>query len=355
MKRIYHITLSLVFCQAVMAQQTSLTVADCMRYAVEHNHDIRISQLTQDSRRAEHTEAIGAFLPAISGNIGAQYNFGRAIDPETNTYTNVSTFYNGYSVNASLPVFDGFQRVNRLRAAQASVLMGNSELQARRDELALQVFEAYCNVLYYQGTVRMAGEKREQSRMTLHQTRVMCEIGQKSEADVAQMEAQLAADEYEVTRQENGLATARLSLRQLMNWPGEIEVARGDFTGNHGLYGATGLLPTGRMDLTGMSLLPSLQAAELNVNVARHQLNVAKGALSPSLSINGGVSTSFNKMLHAEATPFRDQLKNNKGEYVYASVSISRSSIVCRPSQICDARRITSGSLRSNWHRSGTN
>jgi FtsH-binding integral membrane protein len=41
-----------------------------MRYAVEHNHDIRISQLTQDSRRAEHTEAIGAFLPAISGNIG---------------------------------------------------------------------------------------------------------------------------------------------------------------------------------------------------------------------------------------------------------------------------------------------
>ena len=56
MKRIYHITLSLVFCQAVMAQQTSLTVADCMRYAVEHNHDIRISQLTQDSRRAEHTE-----------------------------------------------------------------------------------------------------------------------------------------------------------------------------------------------------------------------------------------------------------------------------------------------------------
>ncbi len=58
------------------------------------------------------------------------------------------------------------------------------------------------------------------------------------------------------------------------------------------------------------------------MNVARHQLNVAKGALSPSLSINGGVSTSFNKMLHAEATPFRDQLKNNKGEYVYASVSI---------------------------------
>ena len=323
MKRIYHITLSLVFCQAVMAQQTSLTVADCMRYAVEHNHDIRISQLTQD------TEAIGAFLPAISGNIGAQYNFGRAIDPETNTYTNVSTFYNGYSLSASLPVFDGFQRLNHLRAAKASILMGNSQIQAQCDELALKVYEAYCNVLYFQGTVQMTREKRNQSQMTLRQTQVMCEVGQKSEADVAQMEAQLAADEYEITRQENELKTAMLTLRQLMGMEtlpreGSDDLQEEDFTLKPIDYmEATEVstsLPTGRDKRE--SLLPSLQAAELNVNVARHQLNRAKGALSPSLSINGGVSTSFNKMLHAEATPFRDQLKNNKGEYVYASVSI---------------------------------
>ncbi len=329
MKSFYHITLSLVFCQTVMAQQTCLTVADCMRYAVEHNHDIRISQLTQDSRRAEHTEAIGAFLPAISGNIGAQYNFGRAIDPETNTYTNVSTFYNGYSLSASLPVFDGFQRLNHLRAAKASILMGNSQIQAQRDELALKVYEAYCNVLYFQGTVQMTREKRNQSQMTLRQTQVMCEVGQKSEADVAQMEAQLAADEYEITRQENELKTAMLTLRQLMSLPPTPSPKGGgsmeeDFTLKPIDYmEATEVstsLPTGRDKRE--SLPPSLQAAELNVNVARHQLNVAKGALSPSLSINGGVSTSFNKMLHAEATPFRDQLKNNKGEYVYASVNI---------------------------------
>ena len=332
MKRIYHITLSLVFCQAVMAQQTCLTVADCMRYAVEHNHDIRISQLTQDSRRAEHTEAIGAFLPAISGNIGAQYNFGRAIDPETNTYTNVSTFYNGYSVAASLPVFDGFQRLNHLRAAKASILMGNSQIQAQRDELALKVYEAYCNVLYFQGTVQMTREKRNQSQMTLRQTQVMCEVGQKSEADVAQMEAQLAADEYEITRQENELKTAMLTLRQLMGIQthpreGSDDLQEEDFKlmpiddiMNREATVVSTSLPTGRDKRE--SLLPSIEAAIQNVNVARHQLNMAKGALSPSLSINGGVSTSFNKMLHAEATPFRDQLKNNTGEYVYASVNI---------------------------------
>ena len=293
------------------AQEMALTADDCMRYAVEHNHDIRISQLSQDTRRAERTGAIGAFLPSVNGSIGAQYNFGRAIDPETNTYTNVSTFYNGYSVQATLPVFDGFQRINQLRAAKASLLMGSSQLRAQQDELALQVFEAYCNVLYYQGTVKMAEEKREQSRLTLRQTQVMAEVGQKSEADVAQMEAQLAGDDYEITRQQNELSTALLTLKQLMNYPEEDSLVIVGEDPNTQTLGEPSTLEN-----------PAVAAAAQNVIVAKRRLSMARGALSPSLSISGGISTSYNKMLHTEATGFRDQLEANRGEYIYASVSI---------------------------------
>ena len=305
--------LSILLATAVnsSAQETMLTVDDCMSYAVEHNHDIRISRLTHDNRRADHTQAIGAFLPSVNASVGVQYNFGRAIDPETNTYTNVSTFYNGYSIQASLPVFDGFQRLNQLRAAKASLLMGNSQIRAQQDELALQVFEAYCNVMYYQGTVKMAEEKRLQSELTLRQTQVMAEIGQKSEADVAQMEAQLAGDDYEITRQLNALSTALLTLKQLMNYP-ETDT----------------LLLAGTMEderighTTEYAENPDLEAAQYNVVVARRNLSIAKGALSPSISISGGMSTSYNKMLHNPTTGFHDQLRNNKGEYVYASLSI---------------------------------
>ena len=292
--------------------QTEMSVADCMRYAVEHNHDVRIGLLTQDTRLADRVAAIGAFLPAVSGQIGAQYNFGRAIDPETNTYTNVNTFYNGYSVSASLPVFDGFQRLNQLRAAKAAVQMGRSLMQAQQDELALQVFEAFCNVLYYKGTCAMAEEKRQADSLTLRQTRVMCEVGQKSEADVAQMEAQLAADEYEMSRQESALSTAGLTLRQLMNWPeGE------DFT----------LLDVeAEEDRTdgewAIDHHPSIEAAMQNVAVSRHQLSASRSALFPSLSLGAGISTTYNKMLHTPATAFNEQMKNNRGEYVYATLSI---------------------------------
>ena len=335
------IILSLILCQAAMAQTetawpcVTMSVTDCMRYAVEHNRDVRISQLTQDSRVADRTAAIGAFLPAVGGQIGAQYNFGRAIDPETNTYTNVNTFYNGYSVSLSLPVFDGFQRLNQLRAAEAALLMGRCQMEAQRDELALQVFEAYCNVLYYKGICAMAKEKLKADSLTLRQTQVMCEVGQKSEADVVQMEAQLAADEYEICRQENALATAWLTLKQLMNWPANRHQSERSDAG----VNAQGTKEEDEVN-EGFVLVdvetevhgtdgdwvvdhhPSIEAAMQNVAVARHQLAVSRGALFPSLSIGAGISTTYNKMLHTPATAFHEQMRNNRGEYVYATLSI---------------------------------
>ena len=169
--------------------QTAWTVEQCMRYAVKHNHEVTQQRLTVEDYRSDKTQAVGAFLPSLHASVGNQYNFGRAIDPETNTYTNVSTFYNGYSVSASIPLFDGFQRVSEWRLAKANLLMGRHGLRAKQDEVALAVFQAYIDLLYYRGTVEMARQKREESAQLLRQTRTMAEVGTKSEADVAQMEA----------------------------------------------------------------------------------------------------------------------------------------------------------------------
>ena len=205
--------------------QPSWTVEQCMRYAVKHNHEVTQQRLTVEDYRSDKTQAVGAFLPSLHASVGNQYNFGRAIDPETNTYTNVSTFYNGYSVSASIPLFDGFQRVSEWRLAKANLLMGRQGLRAKQDEVALAVFQAYIDLLYYQGTVEMARQKRAESAQLLHQTRTMAEVGTKSEADVAQMEATHAADDYEVTRQEGLLAQALLALKRQMNYPAEETLA----------------------------------------------------------------------------------------------------------------------------------
>lgn len=84
----------------ILAVSTSIhaaepwTVERCMQYAAEHSHAVSQQCFALDESRATKTQAIGKFLPNVYGTVSGQMNFGRAIDPETNTYTDVSTLYN---------------------------------------------------------------------------------------------------------------------------------------------------------------------------------------------------------------------------------------------------------------------
>ena len=180
-----------------------------MQYAADHSHTVRQQQFALEDSRAAKTQAIGAFLPSVYGAVNGQMNFGRAIDPSTNTYTDVSTFNNGYGLEASLTVFDGLQRYNNLRLAKANEAMGRSGVRAEKDDVALKVYKAYMDLVYCEGAVSQTAKKRDESRELLRQTSVMAEVGQKSDADVAQMRATLAADEYELAHMQSQTTKAR--------------------------------------------------------------------------------------------------------------------------------------------------
>jgi len=297
--------------------QNAWTMQQCMQYAVEHNHEVKRAELELDNYKASHTGAIGRFLPSVDASVGAQYNFGRAIDPETNTYTDVSTFYNGYSLSASLPVFDGFSRLHALKAAKASMLMGHASLRQQQDQTALNVLQAFTNVAYYEGLVKMAEEKVEETTLLLKQTQVLEEVGRKSAADVAQVESQKAEADYELTHQQNLLASALLELKKDMNYPlaDSLRLSINEITARDARdYGS---LPTSR------NLVPELQQAYHSIQVSRHEWRQARASLFPSLSLSAGLSTTYYKTLQSDnAASFSNQLKNNMGEYVGAKLSI---------------------------------
>ena len=295
----------------------SWTIQHCMQYAVEHNHEVRHAELELDNYKAHKTSVIGSFMPNVDGAIGIQYNFGRAIDPETNGYTDVSTFYNGYSLQATLPVFDGFSRLHALKAAKASVLMGRHALRQRQDQTALDVLQAFVNVVYYEGLIKMAYEKVNETTLLLRQTKVLEEVGRKSATDVALVESQQAEAVYELTRQQNLYASALLELKKEMNYPlkDSLLLSTDEITDcDQRDYGSS---------VTIRNLVPELQQAYLSAQVSRHEWHQARASLLPSLSLNAGLNTTYYKTLHSEtAASFSNQFKNNMGEYIGATVSV---------------------------------
>uniref|UniRef100_UPI00402988FC TolC family protein n=1 Tax=Prevotella sp. TaxID=59823 RepID=UPI00402988FC len=239
---------------------------------------------------------------------------------ETNTYTDVNTFYNGYGLQASLVVFDGLQRYNELRMARANVAMGRSALQAEKDAVRLRVYKACMDLLYCEGAVEHTSRKRDESRALLHQVEVMAEVGQKSEADVAQMRATLAADDYELTHMQSQTTKALLALKQQMNFPiadtlivekPSVDAPLQSSDNAYNIYNVA------------LATNPRIAQAESSVAAARYALRAARGAFLPTLSLSGGVSTSFYRNMDVGGhAPFSKQFKNNAGEYVALSLSI---------------------------------
>ncbi len=335
-----------------MAQEM-WSIDQCMHYAVTHNRTVKQRQLEADNDKMEQIKAIGNFLPGISGNISAQYNFGRSVDPETNTYNNISTFNNGYGLEASLSLFKGGSLINQVRRAKASRLLGKAELEEARDNTALETFQAYIDALYYYGTAHLAQKKFEESDSLLYKTRRQEELGLKGRADVAQMEAQQATDAYNLTRQRNLFQTAMLTLKQKMNYPSSDTLVldttlvytqsssfiqldhepaeernlfqtamltlkqKMNYPSSDTLVLDTTLVytqsssfiqldhePAEEVYRIAIQVNPTLKQSALNKEVARMNRKISWGNLVPSITLFGGISSSYYKELHAPNYPY---------------------------------------------------
>ena len=329
---------------SVKAQDTvTMDLKSCMRYAVEHSTKMRIAQADNRDAQIDRRDAIlAAFTPTIEGSTYAYSNFGRSIDPETNTYIRTTSFHNGYSLSAGINLFNGFQAVNNLKITKTAQLMGLTKEQQTKDQICLATMEAYCNVLYYtemqkalQGQVATA-EKAVQLATRQEQ------LGQKSHADVVQMQSDLAERQYLLTTCRNNLNNAMITLKDVMFWPIEkplkidgLDVGlshRGSRIINDSLsrlpyYDS----PTDQTDEISQMVefaktnMPSVLLAEGTMKNARLALKTARWQLLPRLSLYGGWSSSYFTYPGMEGyvpTPYFEQMKNNGGEYVQLSLSI---------------------------------
>lgn len=311
--------LTLVYIVHTQAQPLSLDA--CMRYAVEHATAVGESELNLADHRADYRNAVASMFPSVSGSVGGSTNFGRSIDPATNSYTQVTTFSNSYGLSASLPIFSGLQSINTLRAAKVARQLGAVDVEVARDKVAIATLSAFMDVVYYTEAVRIAREQLDGSRHTLELVRRQYDLGVKSAADVAEVESQEANYDYLLTTEEHNRSLALIKLGEVMNWSEEEALEIRTEVAIEPLVAATS-----EEELIDFALEHNAQirSAELTTRIQKLQYARTKGSYFPSLYLSGGWNTSYfidfdNKSVY---DPFWNQFRNNRGSYISFSLSI---------------------------------
>ena len=328
MKRIGILIGWLVWAAGASAQSWSLD--DCMKYAVEHATEVKREVVNARQRKQDYQHAVAGFLPTVSGGVQGQYAWGRNIDPETNTYNNVTTFNNYYQLYAELNVFDGFATINALKQAKLSRDYSATAMQKIQDDRAIDVMQKYVDAAYAEASIRIASEKLNESKRMLAKMKRLYELGEKGRPDVVQMESQVAEDEYNLTHQENVAKQCLLALKSAMNFPvdEELKILINEEQ-NLKLTSDNKEVPESGVNYETVyqgfqNISPDLKSAEYEVERARYDYKIAKGRLLPSLSLGGGISTNYYKNLSQKGQydGFASQFRNNQGEYLALTLSI---------------------------------
>lgn len=317
------VALALLAPASVSGQKAVWTMDSCMQYAVTHASDVQRQRIVTRQNEQNYRRAIADFLPSVGASVGAQYQWGRNVDPETNSYNNVTTFNNNWQLAASLTLFDGFATVNAFRQARLAKQSSQTAQQKVADDIATEVMQKYIETAYAQACISIARDKLDESRRLLRKTQALYQLGEKGRPDVVLIESQVAEDEYTLTHQENAAAQNMLDLKAAMNFP------QADSLCISLQADSAQPVPGERVDAEQVFasfqyLSPVLRNAELQAQSARLGVRIRRGYLMPSISLSGGIYTSYyrNLSFSGSATPFGSQLRNNRGEYFGVTLSL---------------------------------
>ena len=317
------VALALLAPASVSGQEAVWTMDSCMQYAVTHASDVQRQRIVTRQNEQNYRRAIADFLPSVGASVGAQYQWGRNVDPETNSYNNVTTFNNNWQLAASLTLFDGFATVNAFRQARLAKQSSQTAQQKVADDIATEVMQKYIETAYAQACISIARDKLDESRRLLRKTQALYQLGEKGRPDVVLIESQVAEDEYSLTHQENAAAQNMLDLKAAMNYP------QADSLCISLQADAAQPVPGERVDAEQVFasfqyLSPVLSNAEFQAQSARLGVRIRRGYLMPSISLSGGIYTSYyrNLSFSGSATPFGSQLRNNRGEYFGVTLSL---------------------------------
>lgn len=297
----------------------------CIDFALHNNTNIQKMQLNVKNAHENIRESEAALLPSLSFN--TSHNVSYTPWPEVGSYmvagsrvqTSVDkTFYNGsYGVSANLMLWNGNRNRNQIKLNQYAEKQAMLDSATTANTLIEQITQLYVQILYSTEAIKVNQESLATSTKNEDRGQEMVNVGKMSKANLAQLTAQRAQDEYAVVQAESALKDYKRQLKQLLqltnNEPFEIVIPQ--TTDDMALT----LIPQlNNVYQQAVAHRPEIKNAELGIESSNLSIKIAKAMRQPTISLNAGANANTTTMSHKA---WGTQLKNNFG--IGAGVSIS--------------------------------
>jgi len=289
--------LKLIICFCLLGitafSQEKWSLLKCVNYALDSNISIRQNEIQAELAGITTKQSKLSKLPNANFSNNEGYRFGKSQNPSTGILENQNFFQIGLQLQSSVQIFNWFSKKNTILANEWSEMAAKAATDKLKNDIALTVANSYLQVLLAREQEEIADVQVKQSISQLDIVRKQVNAGALPELNAVELEAQLANDSANLISTTGNVTQAKYVLKAYMNLdaaaPFEIEEPPAD---KIPVEPIADLQPENVYALA-LANLPQQKFNDYNLKAAKKNSLAAKGALYPTISAYGGLSTNY--------------------------------------------------------------
>lgn len=296
-----------------MARQWSLK--DCINYALANNIQLQKAKLQEYSALEDVKQSQSALLPSLSLSTSQNVSYnpwpeqGSAMIAGNKVQASVDkVYYNGsYSLSGNWTVWDGNKKQNTVKLNKLTAQQAQLDSATTANNILEQIAQLYVQILYSNEAISVTKESLKTSQTNEERGKTMVSVGKMSKADLAQLTAQRAQDEYSIVEAESNLRNYKRQLKQLLQIADneEFDITIPSTTDEMALKEVPAL---NDVYTASLEQRPEIKNAKLGIESSDLSVKIAKAGKMPSIGLNAGLSTNTSSMSN---NAWGTQLKNN--------------------------------------------
>lgn len=289
------------------------TLKECINYALENNISLQKTQIKKASANEDYLQSKAALLPSLSASSNQNVSYTpwvtSGISGEGFTKSSVDkVYYNGsYSVMGNYVIWNGNKNRNQVKLNKLTYEAAALDSATQAQNLQEQIATLYIQICYSTEAIKVNQESYKSSLENENRGKEFVKIGKMSQADLAQLTAQRAQDEYNIVAAESNVKNYKRQLKELLQITNDeaFDIVIPSTTDSQALASIPAL---NSVYASALDNRPEIKSYQNMIDQSNLNIDIAKAGKMPTISANAGVSTSSTSM---NKTGWGTQIKQN--------------------------------------------
>lgn len=289
------------------------TLKECINYALENNISLQKTQIKRASANEDYLQSKAALLPSLSASSSQNVSYTpwvtSGISGEGFTKSSVDkVYYNGsYSVMGNYVIWNGNKNRNQVKLNKLTYEAAALDSATQAQNLQEQIATLYIQICYSTEAIKVNQESYKSSLENESRGKEFVKNGKMSQADLAQLTAQRAQDEYNIVAAESNVKNYKRQLKELLQITNDeaFDIVIPSTTDSQALASIPAL---NSVYASALDNRPEIKSYQNMIDQSNLNIDIAKAGKMPTISANAGVSTSSTSM---NKTGWGTQIKQN--------------------------------------------